>query len=613
MTIRKSRTAMLLSVGFTLAAGSAVAQTLDPGVRPGAQRPEIPKAPPTSEPGSYLSIPPKVDRPLDKDEGEQTTVTRFELSGVEDMPQFGIARADVERIAADAISQQGGKFTIGRLEDVAEAISSYYRARGLLFATCTVPVQEVQGGVVKLDLLIGRLGKVEVEGNKRYKADLLTKNFDKLIDAPLEQGGLESALLRLNQYPGLSVTGVVKPGDEPGKGTLVAKVQQEKPFGLTIGADTFGRPETGRSRFFLAGDVNNPLGFGDKFSVFAQPSVDPQHADVLGQRYISGAYDVPTYWPGTFLQVFYRYNDYDVDNQTTEDTGLSIEGRVTEGGAEARQHWLVGRVYNLTTYEGITRKEANTFQDEVENFRDTLAVAHARVEFDMVDRRFGGLNGARLEYRRGIPDILGAMGDNPAVAVTPPTSRQGGSGARASGRFDSVLGSVYRLQSLPALFDDKRFPRLNQLLTGHKLLFQFDAQWSDDLLAPIEQFAIGGISTVRGYLSSELLFDSGLVARLEYSMPPPWLREKPAFFGKTWGELLELGAFYDYGWGKTNDPNPFDPSQPDSAPLHSTGFWIQGQLDNRFRTRLTVAAPLHDRIDNGTDLRGWFEVSYSFW
>ena len=593
-----SKALVLLAMGIWCGVISVSAQNLEPGVRPGAQRPEPPKTLPPPIAEDLFEIPAVIDRPLDVDEGPTVKVDRIELVGVEDHPGNDIARADVEALVSAELAAHNGQLTIGQLQAVADKVSNYHRARGLVYATCIVPVQDVHSGVVKLELLIGRLGRVTVDGNKRYSEATLTRPFNHMLGQPIDQEKLESALIRLNGYPGLSVTGVIQPGGAVGEGDLVARVQQERPFEVTIGGDSFGRPETGRGRINGQAKINNPFGIGDRFTAFAQPSVAP-----FNQKYVSGAYAVPLWWAGYTAEVFYRYNDYDVDNELTETSGLEIAGRTTEGGLELAQRLLMGRIYNLTTYEGITRKEANTFQNDLEEFRDTLTVAHGRVEFDMVDRRFAGLNGARVEYRRGIADLFGAMGGSTTARVQPPTSRRGGSGRLATGEFDSVIGSIYRLQSLSPL---------HKSLNGHTLLFQVDGQWSNDLLAPLEQFALGGISSVRGYLSSHVLFDSGIFSRLEYQLPPPFIRNKPAMMGKTWGEFLQLGAFYDYAWGEVNDPNPFDPSQPASDALHSAGMWVQAHYNSAFRTRLTVAAPVHEGNSKRADLRGWFEISYTF-
>lgn len=598
---RSLRGALVVASALGLVTEHLHAQTIEPGVRPGGQRMEERPALPAAAPVDLINIPPVVERPLDEAEGPTVRVTRFELVGPEAVPEQKIARAEVEKIAADAIAARGGVFTVGQLQAVADAITNYYRERGFVLATAIIPVQDVQEGVVRLELLVGLLGEVKVEGNKRYSTAALQRPFQKLQGIPVEQNRLESALLRLNDYPGLAVTGVMKPGKEVGQGDLVASVQKERWYELNLGTDNYGRKETGDGRFRAQGILNNPLGIGDQFTAFFQPSIAPAN-----QKFVSGDYMLPLgNLTGHEVRMFYRYNDFDVDdeNPTTE-----IDGVTDEGGVELAHRWLRGRTLNVTTYEGFTRKQADTFVDGDKVFRDILAVVNFRIEADYTDRRFAGINGATLEYRRGVPGIAGAMSGSTSrtIAVTPsrradPPPNQPFSARIATGKFDSFLGSIYRLQSLAPL---------NPALAEHAVLVRFEGQWSDDLLVPLEQFAVGGIQNVRGYQPSEALFDRGIYGTIEYQMPPPFIGDKEAFLGKTWGELFALSAFYDYAWGRLNSPVA-GAEDPSSGAYRAAGFAVQMTHGTTFNSRLTVASALNDEGVRRNP-RIWFEFNYSF-
>ncbi|MCB1749228.1 MAG: ShlB/FhaC/HecB family hemolysin secretion/activation protein [Gammaproteobacteria bacterium] len=577
----------------------APAQQLAPGVQPGAQRNE-PTAPRSAPSAPSIDIPAVIERPLDADEGPRIPVNRFDIQGLDAVDEERVARSEVEAIANGAIADHNGQFTIGQLQAVADAISNLYRSRGYLYATAIVPVQEVADGSVVIELLIGRLGRVTVEGNEHYTAARIARPFDDLVGQPIEQNELEAALLRVNTYPGLAVTGVMRPGQEVGEGELVARVQQERRFDLSVGGDSFGRRETGVGRIHGLAEFYNPFGIGDKFTAYFQPSIWP-HQPIGGQKYMFGEYQAPLLWPGHNVAVFYRYNDFRVDRDYTPNR-VEVDGVTGEGGIELRHDWILGRTWTLRSFEGFTRKQADTYINNVKQFSDILAVVHFRVEGDMVDRRFFGVNGFGIEYRRGIPGIAGAMTGTSTAPHRPNPSRASGSkpNSFATGEFDTLQANVYRLQSLS---------QFGEFFQDHQILVRFEGQWSNDLLVPFEQFAVGGIQSVRGYEPSHALFDRGVFGSIEYQMPPPFIADTASPFGQTWGELLQVSAFYDYAWGKLNDAVTAGDAY-ESRGFHSAGMAVQFRHGEDFYSKLTIASAMRERVRSNP--RVWLEFNYQF-
>lgn len=70
-------------------------------------------------------------------------------------------------------------------------------------------------------------------------------------------------------------------------------------------------------------------------------------------------------------------------------------------------------------------------------------------------------------------------------------------------------------------------------------------QYSDQPLINNEQFSLGGMDTVRGYLESEELMDSGMAGSLELHSPSLAVRHLTQLFGY---------VFYDRGFGMMQDP-----------------------------------------------------------
>jgi len=62
----------------------------------------------------------------------------------------------------------GKELDLSELEKLAQIITEEYQRRGYTFARAYVPEQEVNNGVVEIAVLEGRVGQIDVTGNKNY-------------------------------------------------------------------------------------------------------------------------------------------------------------------------------------------------------------------------------------------------------------------------------------------------------------------------------------------------------------------------------------------------------------------------------------------------------------
>ena len=123
------------------------------------------------------------------------------LNGAEALPAEDLKAVTQPYIGRDV--------TLGDLEALAQAITAQYRARGYFLATAIVPVQTVQGGVVEISVIEGRLGKVDVIvapdaplGEARVRGFLSGLQPGEAVNAP----SYERAMLLLSDQPGVRVS-----------------------------------------------------------------------------------------------------------------------------------------------------------------------------------------------------------------------------------------------------------------------------------------------------------------------------------------------------------------------------------------------------------------------
>lgn len=577
-----------------LAAPAALAGPLGlpDSARPGAVRPEESGRPtmPPAPAGEVMQIPAVIDRPLEVDEGERVVVHQFRLIDARDLPKLGVRVDEVQALVDEQAGKRPEGFTIGQLQEVADVVTRFYRDKGLILAQAVIPVQSVQGGVVDVQIYEGRLGRVLAEGNLMYKEVLLKIPFKGLIGEPVTKNTIETALLQLTDFPGLTVFGVFQPGQQVGTADIVLRVQDEKRLDVAFRVDNHGLQDTGRARFRPVIEWNNVTATADRLSITVQQTYNPKNNNFLSfdyERYFGYGFQAGGFLNKNRFDVGGEFADQDIFGQT-KNMGLWID-----------KDWFRSRQFNLSSRIELDRKESKTLTRGRFTNRDKLAVLGLSAQMDHVDTRFKGINFATAEYSRGFNDIMGAMG-SPARALEKPAGvrpgRQGGSGRYAAGQFDKLFLTASRLQTVR--------PNTSLLLRG-------EYQWSNDLLVPLEQYSTGGPDNVRAYAPAEFLMDRALFLSAEIIQNMPFITDVRAFGNRTWGELVQISMFYDHAVGRLNDPLDSDPDG--YVNFKGAGIQLRFTLPGSIESRLMGAWRVGgDDSENGRHPQIWGDLTYRF-
>jgi hemolysin activation/secretion protein len=88
---------------------------------------------------------------------------------------------------------------------------------------------------------------------------------------------------------------------------------------------------------------------------------------------------------------------------------------------------------------------------------------------------------------------------------------------------------------------------------GDQIRLRADLQLTDDALLPVEQYAVGGLDSVRGYRSFQLLRDYGYTASIEYRIP--------VFRNPTGWRNMQFAAYVDTGGAKFKERDNPSPSR----------------------------------------------------
>lgn len=557
------------------------------GVQPNLDRKQAPRESEAPE----LEIPAVPERPLGESEGPRLVVNRFQLQGVEDIEGTAISQQQLNSWLEQVRSEHPEGFTIGQLQAVADEITRMYRQNGFILALAFVPQQQITDGSVTISVLPGELGQLTVVNNTSYSDALIEKPAKGLVGETVQLEQIESALLRVNDFPGLTVSGVFRPGKAVGETELIINTREEDPFEFTLIADDYGVETTGEQRLIASVTANNPLGFGDKLTVTALQTFDPEDSTYGAINYES------LLWRHDLLAgISYSLNDYAISQSLGV---IETEGETEIVSVYGKYIHTRNRRLNITGVVDLSTKHAEIdFTDFNTNFgegEDKLTVLSAGVDADSVDSWMGGgLNEFTLFYSVGIADFLGSMdkdGDGESLRFEDLNATR-----RIGGDFQKLAFSYERLQ----LVDP-----------SNVLLMRLEGQATDDLLSSIEQFAMGGPNSVRAYPVAEYLRDTGIFASAEWIINAPGFSDKRAFNGRTWGEVLTVSVFLDYAFGRSNNELPA--GQDREQDISGAGIGLEIRPADTSYFRFQAATPISpEDASNDENPQLWFSAGIDF-
>jgi hemolysin activation/secretion protein len=168
----------------------------------------------------------------------------------------------------------GGEHALSDLDTAAQRITAFYRQNGYIVAHAYLPVQEVKDGLIRMEVLEGRVDKQRVENNSLLVDDRVNDYLGRVKRGDvLKAEEVDRVLLLLSDVPGVgSARAALQPGASVGTSDLVVELKPSAPYLASVDLDNYGGRYTGQYRFGASFTVNSPTGLGDSLSLRAQMS-----------------------------------------------------------------------------------------------------------------------------------------------------------------------------------------------------------------------------------------------------------------------------------------------------------------------------------------------------
>ena len=396
------------------------------------------------------------------------------------------------------------------LEGLRLALTHYYINHGYLTSGAVIPEQDVADGVLTMQVIEGKLTEVNIEDNKWFRSSYFQSRINMAAGPPLHVGQLQERLQLLQANPRIErINAELLPGAAIGENTLNVKVKEANPLKAWLEFNNYQSPAVGAEQGFITLAHRNLLGFGDTLSL--------QYGRSAGVNpMLNFRYEIPVSPRDTTVSFQYRRFDFAV-KEAPFDT-LDIKNKAQIFGISARH----------PVYRTAEQELALSLTGEHERNESLLGgnpfelvTGSPNGRFRVTALRFG------QEYsRRSSEQVLSVL-SRLSVGV-------GAMGATANGdpnlpdaRFFSWLGEAQWIRQLP--------------LWRTQLVSRGVVQLSNDHLFPLEQIAVGGRYSVRGYREFTLIRDNAAMGSIEARVP--------VYTTKAGVDSVFIAPFFDFGHG----------------------------------------------------------------
>ncbi len=445
-----------------------------------------------------------------------------------------------EELAEIASPYTNRELTNEDIESLRLALTLLYVSNGYLNSGAVIPDQTVSDGVIVFDITEGELTRIDLEGNKWFRDGYIRKRLALGGGRPLNINSLQESLRLLQQDTRIEQANVeLRPGVKPGDSLLNVRIKDRFPYRVKAQFDNYQSPTIGAERWETTVSNQNLFGLGDTLSLTYGRSVGLK-------RLFNAWYSIPITAHDTTLTLQFRRNDSEVVQKPFD----SLDIKSTQESYSIILKHPFYRTPNQEFSMSITgeRQHSETFLlhepsvFSISEKRGKSTITALRFSQDWMYRSQKQVIAVRSLFSVGI-DILGATNNS--------SSNRNGI---ADGQFFSWLGQFQWARRL-------KYWNIQTLL-------RTDIQLANKPLLPLEQLAVGGRYSVRGYRENQMVRDNAIVASLETRIP--------IVRNNKWADYVELVPFVDYGkswfgraWNRKN------PHTPDPKAIASVGIGVR--------------------------------------
>lgn len=492
------------------------------------------------------------------------TVKRFDVEGstVESFTVMGSkvsADKAFEAITKDYINRP---ISLAELFELRSKITKLYIDDGYITSGAYIPPQDLENGVVKIQISEGGVEGINVTGTRHLNPNYVRSRVALAATKPLNQKRLIDALKLLlikSDKVIKNISAELSTGTQPGESLLEVNVTEASIWETQLTLDNGRTPSVGTFRRQLQLTNYDLLGLGDRLFI--------AYTNTDGSNGVDTSYTIP----------------FNPHNGTISLSGGFSFSKVIE------KPFDILDINSNSNYVELTVRQP-ILQTVNQEFALGLTVSH---------RKSGAtLLGGEISFPSPGADAGGTTRVTALRFFQDYTIQNSQDVLALRSQFSFGLGSLGALETTRDTPQGNFFAWRGQaqyirlLAEDTFLLLQGDIQLANKPLVPLEQFGLGGQDSVRGYRQDQVLTDSGFFLSAEARIPL-YRHRNPKV-------VLQLTPFVDFGHGFNQTSGTTPRPQND---LVSVGLGLLFNLDDRLIGRFTWGIPLNTISGNDKTLQ----------
>lgn len=475
---------------------------------------------------------------------------RFDIDSIE------VAGATV--LTADEIETVVYRFTgPGRsaadVEAARKALQDLYVAKGYEAVVVDIPPQDeahASAGILQIRVSEVPVANVRVTGAKHHSPETVLAQVSALkAGEPLNLHVLQTQLVEANRVPDRSVEPAIKPAKTEGQVDVELKVRDKSPWHADLDLTNDHSPNTHPLRLSAGLRYTNLWGAGHTIS--GAYIVAPQ-ARREAETFV-GSYNAPIYGSRWSIGV----SGYKSNSNVAALGGTQVLGNGYQVGVRAN-YTIVGTNTDQVLSAGFDYKNFkqnivltgnSTIRTPIRYIPLVLGYSWSRAgDKTSIDLSVTGTIGLRVMH---VTDPCGTTTTTGACLITDQFALKDEKAVENFGHIN------FDLRATHVIADDT------------SVVFHVAGQYADSHLVTNEQFAVGGVGSVRGFYQSEAVGDRGIAPSLELDAPN-FAGDFPDFIGE-----FRPYFFVDAGYVSIIDPTN---GQFDHYTLASAGAGLRWRL-----------------------------------
>ncbi|MDD2775951.1 MAG: ShlB/FhaC/HecB family hemolysin secretion/activation protein [Gallionella sp.] len=475
ITSRSGRLCLLSTLAWFLLSHFSIAHAAPPDAAGQAMR-EMQKQPDLSPPKE--TVPFHVEGDAAPDTTDANAV-RILIKSVRVSGSRAYSEGELAAMLTDLL---GEEHTLAEWEAGATRITAWYRQHGYVVARAYLPAQEIKDGVLRINVLEGEIGQVQINNQARL-FDLYANDYVRKLQAgdALQAAPVDRTLLLLNDTPGIgSARASLQPGASVGTSDLIIELDPAVLYNANVELDNYGSRYTGEQRLGGALAFNSPLKRGDQLTLRALVSDQ-------NMSYTRLAYQLPIGGDGLKVGWAYSNTRYYLGKEFAT---LKAHGMATSTSLYATYPFIRSQLASLY---GTLTWESKELVDQTDVPLTTASKQVRLFNLGVMGKRQDSVGGGGITVADASL-VSGELSMDGVSRIIDAFS------ARSNGMYTKLSYNLNRLQ---------------QLSHNQTLSVSFSGQQANTNLNSSEKFSLGGVNGVRAYPQGEGVGDEGWMANVE--------------------------------------------------------------------------------------------------